>query len=239
MEISDSANSQKFVELYIEICSGMEPTLTSMEEQTIRQRLLQLLHDLSINIETRIEFIQKGNDELRHKGCFDIKINGVQARVRMQRSHVFLQENRAEWIAEVLFDNRHLLITDDFVKYVYRVLHVDASWKQVLSQEKFSVLLRRCVQHGLNFHKTILIAEQYSRYVDNIEDDEYTIDALISAELSRKITVHISRELYDYMFAPPNPDNKGSDSIEEMKSLMRDGLFYELGIRFPHISFEY
>ncbi len=237
--MSDSANIQEPIELNIEICSGLDPALTSTAEQTVRQRLSQLLQDLSIDVEPRIEFIQAGNDVLRHKGRFDLKINGVQARVRMQRSHLSLQENQAEWIAEALFENRSLLVTDDFVTYLYRILLVDDSWKQVLSQGQFCVLLQRCVQHGLDIHKAIRVAEQYSRYVDNIEDDEYTIDALLAAELPRKITVHISRALYDYIFAPRDPGSKGGDSIEEMKALMRDGLFYELGIRFPHISFEY
>jgi flagellar biosynthesis component FlhA len=239
MLVSDNSNRQKHTELNIEIHSALNPVLNSAEQQMIRQRLSELLNDLSIEVETRIQFIQADNDMLRHKGCFDIKINGIQARVRMQRPFAIMQQDRAEWIAEVFFENRCLLVTDDFVKYVYHTLLADASWKQVLPLEQFSVMLRRCSQYGLNIDKAIRVAEQYSGYADNIEDNDYAIDAILAVELPRKVTVHISRALYDYIFAPPEPSNKGSESIEEMKALMRDGLFYELGIRFPTVNFEY
>lgn len=221
--------------LLVEVRLAPEVDLSAQAMATVRQRLQELLDDLGLPLTPAVTAAPAGA-ALVHPG-FELMIDGQRARMPMLPPPPQVAE-RWDWqIAEALFHNRCLLVTEALVAHLHQQLPAAAE----LSVGVLGQMLRRGAQLGLSLEASWRVLLSWGQFGGGLGDDGYGLEALWAAEMSTQVRVEISRELYDVLYAPAAvamAEEQPEKSVDGLVALMRDGLFYELGLMFPAVTFE-
>jgi type III secretion protein V len=185
----------------------------------LRGRSADLLHDLGVpgDPQVTVRFVDPSG--LVHADCYDVSIDGRPCRVDLSAPLDRSPAAMAARVADTLYYNRTLFATERLA----RSIAPDAT------NGKAVRLLARAFAQGLDVAAVRAVAQTLKTGGWNGPRWADRVDALLALHMARVITVELGRGQYDAVLATPQ------ERIDEMLSMMRDGLFYELGIRFSAI----
>ncbi|MBT9315415.1 FHIPEP family type III secretion protein [Leptothoe spongobia] len=241
------AKTVKKPKFHVEFCLG-ESSLSSMQQEEVKQYLRRLLGDLGIQVSLEIVFTSSDNLLENHISP-GIIVNGIKGRIPSKNWFKGSEiNNLISRLCEAIFLNRILLVTDEYADHLYCKWFLDNANSQLgasINKKQLKKLLERCTQLGLNMDIAKRVAEQWALYIEdidgedaeNIEDDRYILESLLAAETPHQITVDVSSKLYETVFLSLNFQLKTNSSLDDKILLMRETLFYELGIQFPTVKF--
>jgi flagellar biosynthesis component FlhA len=143
---------------------------------------------------------------------YELLIDGIACRNDRSQPVSEGQGGLAEHAYATLFHNRALLVTDELL------LALQGAERDIV---------RGAVEHGIAIPRAL----KQSCVGDPNEDPDgrpYRVECALAAAATQTITVELSHAQIDAALA---------SDIEPMVGLLHDGLFYELGVRFPRLEF--
>jgi hypothetical protein len=123
----------------------------------------------------------------------------------------------AERVFETLYWNRHLVLTPTVMELLQQEC-------QALSGRELAVLLGDALRHGISIPAALEAISQCSSAREVALQPDYALEWLLAHRFPRVLTVEFGRRQFDSL-----------KRFDEMAAMMRDGLFYEMGVKFPRL----
>lgn len=139
----------------------------------------------------------------------------------------------ADAILETLIQNRTLLVTDRLLDAVCR------SFSGEIGASPPNGIVRLALQEAFESCFNLHTALELCRVaLNDSEDPNYETELRAAMRFAKTIQVELGRTLYDVALkAAQDPEPGKEHAIDDMAKMMRDGLYYELGIRLPPLEF--
>ena len=216
---------------------GIDPTKPDMEqlEPLLRQYIHRLLTDLNIPAQHDISVKKSSKKAPSSRALEAISINGKQCRIPYtpERFDAANAKELASCIIDIILLNRELLV-DPYLsqRICERVVSISNSQLKSLPPAEFQNLVTTMVKRGFKLKRC-------EKSMDAVDTSDWNymnyFDFLIGDAASTSVRVWFNKEYLElYGQAAETQDNR----FNEMYSMMRDGLFYELGIVYPEVSWE-
>ncbi len=206
-------------------------------EARLRQLIGELSHDLAMPLDLQLQLRPAAPDELAQHQHHRLEIDGTPCRV--ERRNLLptddTSHSAANAVMETLYRNRSLLVTQGLVDAVHRLL--DPGQEGDGSASDIRRTLHQAMERCLDIPSAIRLCRTV---LDSAEDSEYEMELESAILFAKEVSVELGRSLYDAAFAPSsNPQGSEKYLIDTMAEMLRDGLFYELGIRLPGFAFSF
>lgn len=213
------------------------------EGKTLRSCILrslqEILDELAIPVELSLNVTSDEDGGSFATGPYRVFIGSQPCRLNLQNPvrHDAEPVELARAISRTIHENRELLITPSLIEKIKR------QWFSEFGDDslnKLPDLTKQLVRRSIS----IAGGKYLGQIIEARGSDELDMDATFEDIISRavKLKLLVSKGLHDYM-SDPAEDMAGQAKIddmriEEMLSMMSDGLFYELGLFVPAVSLD-
>lgn len=189
-----------------------------MLESRVADEVSGLIQDLGLPAVVQVRLVDQAHDDRQGSPRMAIAIEGQPCRQTMHSSDEGKTSGLSELVnhaSAVLYANRHLLLTK-------RVLGAIAT-----AHPAYVVgVVPEMVDRGLSLEVAASIAGKITPSLE-VESRRYQVELLLSDSAPDTITVEAGEGLHQSLTEPD------TSQFSNMIGMMRDGLFYELGVRFP------
>ena len=192
---------------------------------TVIARALALIEDLDVKLLLEVAVKASPPSGSNQRAPFAVLVDDVPCRIDRGTplAHPVQASDFGHCVGDTLYWNRDVLITASVPDQPQANLAAIAQLVRDGFSVPVAVDLVRAVTTG--------------RKRDGVP--AYELGALAARRFAKVMTVHLGGSLYDSLFASDSGGDGPPAPLREMMSLLRDGLFYELGMVFPDLEFEF
>lgn len=195
--------------------NGFSSAERSLLESRVADEALGLIQDLRLPAVAQVRLVDRTQNGRHGSTQITIAIEGQLCRQPMSSpygEHKSGVNELANFGSSVLYANRHLLLTE-------RV------WRAIAKAYPAYVvgLVPTMVRRGFSLEVAEAIAGKIPPSID-VESRHYQVELLLSDFAPETLTVEVGESFYREI---------GLSQFSKMIGMMRDGLFYDLGVKFP------
>ncbi len=185
----------------------------------LERRLVRLSADVGLPARPRARLALDERVRERTGRWFEVLVGEEACRLdwTMEITPGTAPEEVAERVFEAVYWNRHLLLTPSVTNLLQKEYR-PAPGKEVAG------LLRHALKNGLSIPTALDVMQQWSSGRDSDFRPDYLLEWLLADRFPRVVTVEMGRRQFDSL--------KGFD---EVVGMMREGLFYEVGVKCPRL----
>lgn len=209
------------VDIELSLPSVVEsPHSNVLFEDKLHEHLLELIDDLGLPLIPQVNLSQKASYETNSRDYPTVTIEGRHCRQKVNLhfdSENSYPEQFLRFFSSVLYSNRLRLLTN-------RMMHKLSESQPV----QLVALLPEILQYGCS----LKIAEDIAREINpklSVESQRYQVELGIANRFPKSVGLEVNSRLHELII----PVTK---TFRKMLGMMRDGLFYELGVKFPPVQ---
>jgi len=197
---------------------------------------------MGLGLEAEVQVQQAGSGALGRGLNFSVLIDGKHCRVERQAETVGCPAPReaAARIAETLYWNRELFLTEAAVRPAYRQYLDSVDAGNAMSLDAFLRFAVARAADGFSLPESVSLLQAWRDGPELGYTPNYELESLCASRFAKTVKVQCSARVYHTIAHEVQSSAVELPArVKEMLSLMRQGLFYKLGIRFPEVSFEF
>ena len=218
-------STKERIEVKLELYPGVDeppPVEPSALTARITSRASEIVADLGLPLDLKVMLREPGaTSSVGDNSGRQLTIDGTPCRKEMDANRQGFgngSEDLPDWVAAVLHANREHLITSALLNRVYQEYGL-----------RTVALLPEMVRRGIRLERVVDLAARSQRKRDG--SDRYKLELILGSCFPSHTTVEAGPKLHALFTT--------TDVAVEMLTMLRDGLFYDMGMRFPSFRFVY
>lgn len=244
MNTAELTRSKRALDISIPLAVELALSGEADMHALVTSRLSRLVSDLGEDLGIRLQLalrIHPLPEADHNNGCsYRLKLNGTACDVeRMQdNTHLARRDLVANSVFQTVIEHRSLLVTDPLVDAVFQYLQPDHGAAQGLEhRDEIRGILQFSLERWLDLQDALDLC---GIALESQQQSDYALELAAARRSAQTVEVELGRELYDLAMRRAEDGASGNElRADSLASLMRDGLFYELGVLLPPLSFTY